>query len=470
MLHKIFFWLATGVGLVMLANLLLLAATRRRREIALRQAEGARRSDIFCQFLAEGVVLALVGIVLGVLVGMALAKLRVAIDPNTLLATEWPWRTIAEGTAILVLGALIAAAGPAWRASRHAPAQLIRISGGRVRVGGRGILRHPGRTFLLVTTYSIGFASVLAAVATIEGGRKSIREDAISLGVDVVAVLNPIQVGPVSLLGPAEPNSKLVDLPAIHAIEEELADSVRAIIPLRMELALVRHGEIHSTTAMMATEPAFEQVLRAGIFAGRFFEEGDRISLDPDIPTPVALDEALAAELSPGDPMALVDQEMTVFRAGKLQKVRVIGVFRDPISLRKHMTAFDGQAKARDVTARRLEFKNIYFPWDDSLEPSGVIVQVLDEADVETVVPRVKAILSAREIEPFYHVQKTWVEFVIEIVDRFSSLSHFIWIVDLLMVVVLTATISLLSISERYPEVALRRAEGPLAAFIAQSK
>ena len=459
-LHDIFFWLATGIGLVMLANLLLLAATRRQREIALRQAEGARRSDIFFQFLGEGVVLAAVGIVLGILVGMGLAKLRVAIDPNTMLATEWPWSTIAEGAAILAVGALVAAAGPALLASRHAPAQLIRISGGKVRVGGRGILRHPGRSFLLVTTYALGFASVLAAVATIEGGRKSIREDALALGVDVVAVLNPVQIGPISLLGTAEEGAKPVDLAAIRALTEDLGSDVRAVIPLRMELALVRSDNLATTTTLMATAPPFEGVLRAGLLAGRFFGTSDRISEDPTVPTPVVFDEALARTFHPEDPASLVGQDLQVFRAGRLSPVRVVGVFHDPISLRKHMSAFDGQAKARDVSARRLEFKNVYFPWDDTLEPSGVMVQLLDEGDVEEIVPRIRALLSAREIEPFYHVQRTWVEFVIEIVDRFSSLSHFIWIVDLLMVVVLTATISLLSISERYPEVALRRAEG----------
>ena len=125
-LHDIFFWLSTGIGLAVLANLLLLSGTNRRREIALRQAEGARRRDIFLQFLAEGLILAIVGIVIGVLAGMGIAWLRVALDPNVILDHDWPWRTIAEGSAILLGGALIASVVPAWRASRHAPVELLR--------------------------------------------------------------------------------------------------------------------------------------------------------------------------------------------------------------------------------------------------------------------------------------------------------------------------------------------------------
>lgn len=128
-LHTVFFWVATGIGLAVLANLLLLAGTRRRREIALRRAEGAMRRDIFGQFLWEGVLLAAVGIVLGVLVGMGLAWIRVALDPSVLFTIDWPWGTIAEGAAILVVGALVASVVPAWRASRHAPVELFRKVG-----------------------------------------------------------------------------------------------------------------------------------------------------------------------------------------------------------------------------------------------------------------------------------------------------------------------------------------------------
>jgi len=125
-LHDIFFWLSTGIGLAILANLLLLAGSQRRREIALRRAEGALRRDIFGQFLAEGAILAATGIVAGVLAGMGIAWVRTRLDPSVLLAPEWPWRTIAEGAAILLGGALLASVLPAWRASRHAPVELLR--------------------------------------------------------------------------------------------------------------------------------------------------------------------------------------------------------------------------------------------------------------------------------------------------------------------------------------------------------
>ncbi len=329
------------------------------------------------------------------------------------------------------------------------------------------ILRHPGRSALLVLTFALGFASVIASVATIEGGRQTIRSDAMALGIDVIAALNPVTVGPVTLIGESRAGTRPVDVAAIADLEREFGGAVAGVIPFRMELVLLRSGEKSVPTTAMATTPRFEGVLRAGLLAGRFLDAGDRIPDAPELPMPGVLDEALARELRPEDPAALVGEVISIFRAGKLGSVRVLGVFRDPISLRKHLKAFDGQSQARKITARRLEFKNVYLPWRPEVDaPSGVLVQLSDPDDADSILPRLESFFSARQMEPYFHVQRRWVEFVIDIVDRFSSLSHFIWIVDLLFVVVLTGTISIMSVEERYPEVALRRAEGATRAQV----
>jgi putative ABC transport system permease protein len=111
------------VGGIVIMNIMLMSVSERTHEIGIRKAVGARAQDIERQFLAEAVVLAVIGGLIGVLWGWALASLVAAVSPLPAQVTTW-----SVGVA-LSLGAgvgILFGVYPARRAARLDPIASLR--------------------------------------------------------------------------------------------------------------------------------------------------------------------------------------------------------------------------------------------------------------------------------------------------------------------------------------------------------
>jgi predicted permease len=129
---------------VNVANILLVRATVREREMAIRAALGAARIRLIRQLLVESVVLALLGGIAGILLGFwgssAMASVNVQTDLPVNFDFGFDWRVFAYATAAALVTGIIVGIVPAIRASRGNLSAILH-EGGRGVVGGKNRLR-----------------------------------------------------------------------------------------------------------------------------------------------------------------------------------------------------------------------------------------------------------------------------------------------------------------------------------------
>jgi putative ABC transport system permease protein len=110
------------VGAIGVANIMIISVLERRQEIGLRRALGATRGQIRVQFLAEAVLLSLIGGAVGVAIGAAATAVYAHAHHEAIVIPTESW---AGGLgAAIVIGAL-AGLLPAIRAARLAPTRAL---------------------------------------------------------------------------------------------------------------------------------------------------------------------------------------------------------------------------------------------------------------------------------------------------------------------------------------------------------
>ena len=110
--------IALVIGGVVLMNVMLVSVTERTREIGLRKALGARKSNIIWQFIVESITLSLLGGIFGILIGFTIAAVISIISPLPYIIEPW---SIIAGLVVTFLIGLIFGTYPASKAASLDP-------------------------------------------------------------------------------------------------------------------------------------------------------------------------------------------------------------------------------------------------------------------------------------------------------------------------------------------------------------
>jgi|HubBroStandDraft_1064217.scaffolds.fasta_scaffold05121_2 predicted permease len=290
------------------ANLLLVRASLRERELAVRAAMGASRWRLARQMLAEAFFLAGLGAVAGLaLAWVGIHELLAVIPPN--LPRMDTIRIDAPVLAFTVLAALVAAAifglVSAWRASRPNVATVLGGSSRNEGLTSGGLLRK----LVVVIEVALCFVLLVGSGLMFRSFRELSRIDP---GFDPHGLLEFQILGDI---GGQTPESRAA---AIRQIQEKLqaipgVQSVTAAdpFPLAGNFSPIRWGNLDAgadASKFQATDfefvlPGYFETMHTPLLEGRTFTDADN----------AAIPDAVAQSRSPGSAghnVVVIDQEL----------------------------------------------------------------------------------------------------------------------------------------------------------------
>jgi putative ABC transport system permease protein len=322
-----------AVGLVLLiacanvAHLLLVRATVREGEFALRTALGASRGAVIRQLLAESAVLALTGGALGLAVTtMALALLR-ALHPSNLprlAEVNLDGRVLAFTAVTCLLTTLIFGLAPAVQASGKDPQRSLQ-GGGRA---GTGQVRHRVRALLILGEVGLSVVLLVGAGLLV---RSFIALQEVRPGFDADRVLTFQLALPASRYPNADARrtfvrdlerrlGELAGVQRVGFIGKLPLTGSGPLSPYAFDEATARNWESVTADGRQVS-PAYFAAMNTRLLAGRAFTWDDA----PNTPPVIIIDETLARQAWPG--RSAVGQRLQLGPTGQADNMaEVVGV------------------------------------------------------------------------------------------------------------------------------------------------
>ena len=277
------------------ASLLLVRATGREREIAVRSALGASRGRIVRLLLAESVILSLLGGTSGMLIGLAGIRSILRSYPSNPMdaplnivniprigeggtAVALDWRVLAFTFLVSLITGVLFGLIPALQASRTDLSTTLKESGGR---SGSGLRQNKTRSLLVIGEIALASILLVGAALLI---RSSLALQAVNPGFESHNVL----VMQMSLAGGHFEKTSEIDrlvrdgVQSIHSLPGVTAAALSCCLPLEtvwQNFFIVDgrplNGRFHGISGWTFVSPEYFDALRIPVLRGRAFTERD---------------------------------------------------------------------------------------------------------------------------------------------------------------------------------------------------
>ena len=294
------------------ANLLLVRATGRRREIAIRAAIGGSRGRIIRQLLTESVMLSLAGGLLGIVLGLLGIKALLSVNTAGLprvgefgASVTLDWRVLGFAFLVSLGTGILFGLIPALQSSKADLTSTLKESSGR---SGTGFRQNKARSILVVTEVALALVLLIGSALLI---RTAVNLSHVDPGFDASNVLTMRM----SLTGPEYQSAQRVEqlirsgVERVSALPGVVDVSATCCVPLQggygLPFTIVGRpvegpGPYHGGGGWMTVSPRYFEVFKIPIKRGRTFEIRD----DSSSPPVVVINEAMARQYwAKGDPL-----------------------------------------------------------------------------------------------------------------------------------------------------------------------
>jgi putative ABC transport system permease protein len=301
-----------AVGLVLLiscanvANLLLVRATVRKREFAIRSALGAGRVRIVRQLLIESMLLFLAGGILGMALGFAGMRALLAVSPAGLprigedgSAIGMDWRVLGFTLGVSLLTGILFGLFPAFSESRSDLNSTLKESGSR---SGTGFREGKARSLLVVSEISLALVLLISAALLI---RTFIALHEVGPGFDAHNVLTMEMSlngqryqstdGIAQLL--RDGRNRLSALPGVGLAAAGFWLPIDVEDGTAFQIVGRSVNKNGCGSQYMSITPGYLSLFRIPVLRGRDFTENDKAGA----PNVVLINEALARKCWPGE-------------------------------------------------------------------------------------------------------------------------------------------------------------------------
>jgi predicted permease len=321
------------------ANLLLVRATARKREIALRAAIGAGRGRIVRQLLTESVMLSVAGGAIGLVLGVVAIRTLLSVNTAGLprlgldgALVGLDWRVLVFSAAIAIGTGLLFGLIPALQSSRTNLSTTLKDSTGR---SGATLRHNKARSTLVVVEVALALVLLVGSALLI---RTLVNLRSVEPGYDPRNVLTMRM----SLTGARYEQTAAVEqlvrdglerLRRLPGVEHAAATCCVPLeggygLPFRIMGRPLEKGPFHGGGAWLTVSPGYFDAFGIPIVRGRTFTDRD----DAAAPAVVLINEAMAREFwKDKDPLS----DRIMIGAGVMKELnaererQIIGIVKD---------------------------------------------------------------------------------------------------------------------------------------------